>query len=180
LLLDPAKQYAPALVHFMNEKLLTSEERALLQEEKTNSEKGRQRNIKKGLTIVLVSVTVVLLTSLIDRSDLSQEINRLLGALRAISVSTAILGILSLHYWLRTAKKEIDKLNDDITNGKKISGRFKIIGYNFFSQEVKLDNGVSIDRYDVGAGWKKGDVFDVEYLPTSLYVFKCDKNAGDR
>jgi hypothetical protein len=31
----------------MNEKILTSEEKGLLKEEKTNSEKGRQRNIKK-------------------------------------------------------------------------------------------------------------------------------------
>jgi hypothetical protein len=163
----------------MNEKILTPEEKRLLEEEKTNSEKGRERNIKKGITIVLVSVTVILLTSLVDSSDLSQEMSRLLGAVKAISVFSTILGTFSLYHWLRRAKKENDKLNYDITNGKKISGRFKIVGYNFFSREVKLDNGISIDRYNVGAGWKKGDVFDVEYLPTSLYILKCDKDAGE-
>ena len=161
----------------MDERTLTTDEKRLLEEETENSKQGRQRNIKKGLIIVLVSLTVALLTSMIERSGLSQQVGRLIGAVTAISISVAVFGLLNLYYWFRTAKKSIDEFDMDIRSGNKLSGRLKITGYNYFSREIKLDNGVCIDRYNLGDNWKKGDYLDIEYLPKSLYILKCDKNA---
>lgn len=156
----------------MDEIILTTEEKKLLMDEMGKSRQSRKRNIKKGLIILLASLTIAILTGLIDRKGLPQQFSRLAGAATAISIFISAFGLLNIYYWFWTTKKEINKLDRDITIGKKVSGQLKIIGYNFISRNIKLENGVHIDRYNIGDSCKKDDYLDIEYLPTSIYILK--------
>jgi hypothetical protein len=159
----------------MEEKPLTTEEKKLLKDEIENTTQGRQRNIKKGVIILLGSLTIVLLTSLIDRNALTQNVSRLIGAATVMSIFISAFAFYNIYYWYWTVQKEINKLAKDITTGKKLSGQLKIIGYKFISREIKLDNGLQINRYNIGGSWKIGDRLDIEYLPASIYILKCHR-----
>ena len=68
-------------------------------------------------------------------------------------------------------------MKKDFDNGTKRAEQLKVLGYNFVTKKITLDNGLRIDSFEIQDEWKKGDLLYIEYLPISNFVLKCSKNG---
>lgn len=74
------------------------------------------------------------------------------------------------------SRRTIDKLKNDLREGKKIIGIEKVKSINFFNRTITLMNGIKV--YETNAlykHFKKGDLIKYSITPSKKHQFECVK-----
>jgi len=156
-------------VHFMGSVGLNKEDRETLELELRNCAAGRLRKIRTGIWTILIG----LISSLIFNNSAFGRLSTILTLISTLIVAYGIVN--SISWFLFSTSME--KMKKDFDNGTKRSEQLKVLGYNFVTRKITLDNGLKIDSFEIHDEWKKGDLFYIEYLPISNFVLKCGKNS---
>ena len=115
---------------------LTKEERELLNLELINSQTTRNKEIKKGILTLVVSILATI--SLWAFTDKIRFINNFI----AIFLCFGLFGAYKSIWWYRA--KSVDKLASDIKNGIKLQDRSEIKSYSKQSHKVRLLNDTGL------------------------------------
>ncbi len=152
----------------MDKKVLDQADKETLTIELTNSVKGRLRNIKISIGTMVTGLILFL-------AFYNLNLGQLGTAATLISIIIFAYGLFNTISWFFFSRAT-EKLENDINKGVKLSGQVRILGYNFLTRKITLDNGLKIDAYEIRDRWTTGDLLYIEQLPTSDFILKCEKN----
>lgn len=93
-----------------------------------------------------------------------------------VHIIIGIFMLITMTFAYFLSQRTINRLKNDLKNGKKITGIDKVKSINFFNRTITLLNGIKV--YETNAmhkQFKKGDLIKYSISPSNQYQFECIK-----
>lgn len=146
---------------------LTEKEIRIIKEEISNSDKYRNKKLKR-LGILLLSSLIILFVVLLIKFN-----SEILNKLTAILIIGIPMVIPLLIAWYM-AGIPIKKLKRDLANGTKLVGQSTVKSRNILNHNIKLTDGTPISVLDDSTRtWKVGDLISYKVTPSKEYLLEC-------
>jgi hypothetical protein len=153
----------------MNELSLTEKETLTLKKEIESKITYRKKQVRNFSLFIIGGILLSLTIVYWKNGNLTLRM-----ILAHIIIGVFMLIPMTFAYYL--SQRTINKLKNDLGNGKKITGVDKVKSINFFNRTIILLNGIKV--YETNAmhkQFKKGDLIKYSISPSNQYQFECIK-----